>query len=77
MNIYGIYDIKEKEQCVRVGTLQEIVKFLSLTARELDRALKTESTVKNKYIFYLRRIQKNARRKQVRISKTGIKRIQR
>lgn len=52
MNIYGIYDIKEKEQCVRVGTLQEIVNFFSLTARELDRALKKESTVKNKYKIY-------------------------
>lgn len=52
MNIYGIYDIKENEQCVRVGTLQEIVKFLSLTVREIDRALKLESTVKNKYKIY-------------------------
>lgn len=52
MNIYGIYDIKENEQCVRVGTLQEIVKFLSLTVREIDRALKSKSTVRNKYKIY-------------------------
>ena len=52
MNIYGIYDIKENEQCVRVGTLQEIVKFLSLTVREIDRALKSKSTVKSKYKIY-------------------------
>ena len=24
MRIYGIYNIKEKEQCMRVGTLEEI-----------------------------------------------------
>ena len=52
MNIYGIYDIKEKEQCVRVGTLVEIVKFLNLTVRQIDRALKAESTVKSKYKIY-------------------------
>lgn len=54
MNIYGIYDVKEKEQCMRVGTLEEIIKFLNLTARELGRALKSNSTVRNKYkIYYL------------------------
>lgn len=52
MNIYGIYDIKENEQCVRVGTLQEIIKFLNLTVRELGRALKTGSTVRSKYKIY-------------------------
>lgn len=52
MNIYGIYDIKENEQCVRVGALQEIVKFLSLTVREVDRALKFKSTVRHKYKIY-------------------------
>ena len=40
MSIYGIYDIKENEQCMRVGTLQEIIKFLNLTAREFGRAIK-------------------------------------
>lgn len=54
MNIYGIYDIEEAEQCIIVGTLEEIVNYLSLTARETNRALKTGSTVKNKYkIHYL------------------------
>ena len=49
MNIYGIYDIKEKEQCIRVGTLEEIIKFLNLTPRELGRALKSNSTVRSRY----------------------------
>lgn len=54
MNIYGIYDIKEKEQCLRVGTLNEIVKFLDLTARELGRALKNNNLVRNRYkVCYL------------------------
>lgn len=54
MKIYGIYNIKEKEQCLRVGTLEEIIKFLDLTARELSRALKNNNLVRSKYeICYL------------------------
>ncbi len=54
MNIYGIYDIKEKEQCLRVGTLSEIVKFLDLTAKELGRALKNNNLVRSRYrVCYL------------------------
>lgn len=54
MKIYGVYNIKEKEQCMRVGTLQEIVKFLNLTTRELGLALRRNSIIRNKYeICYL------------------------
>lgn len=54
MKIYGIYNIKEKEQCLRVGTLEEIIKFLDLTARELSRALRNNNLVRSKYeICYL------------------------
>ena len=54
MKIYGIYDIKEKEQCIRVGTLEEIIKFLNLKPRELGRALNKHNLVRNKYeICYL------------------------
>ena len=49
MNIYGIYDIKEKEQCIKIGTLEEIIKFLDLTVRELGRALKNNNLIRNKY----------------------------
>ena len=52
MKIYGIYDIKEKEQCLRVGTIEEIINFLNLTVRELGRALKSNSTVRNRYKIY-------------------------
>jgi len=39
---------------MRVGTLQEIVKFLNLTAREMSRALRKNNTVRNHYkIYYL------------------------
>jgi len=56
MNIYGIYDMKENESCMRVGTLQEIVKFLDLTAREVSRALNKDNLIRNKYkVCYLYR----------------------
>ena len=54
MNIYGIYNEKESEQCMRVGTLPEIVTFLNLSAREVGRALNKNNLVKHKYrIYYL------------------------
>lgn len=37
MKIYGIYDLKNSEQCIRIGTLGEIIKFLNITARETSR----------------------------------------
>ena len=49
MNIYGIYDIKEKEQCIRIGTIDEIARFLSLTAREVNSALKRNNLIKKQY----------------------------
>lgn len=49
MNIYGIYDIKDSEQCLRVGTMQEVIKFLDLTAREMGRAIKSNSLIRGKY----------------------------
>ena len=52
MNIYGIYNEKESEQCVRVWTLPEIIKFLNLTAREIGRALNNSNLVKHKYRIY-------------------------
>jgi len=54
MNIYGIYDIEEKEQCIRIGTLNEIIRFLNLTAREIGRGLKSNNLIRGKYkICYL------------------------
>lgn len=54
MKIYRIYNIKEKEQCLRVGPLAEIIKFLDISARELSRALNKNNLVRNKYeICYL------------------------
>lgn len=52
MKIYGIYNIKEEEQCMRIGTLEEIIKFLDLTPRELGLALRKDSTVRNRYKIY-------------------------
>ena len=54
MNIYGIYNIKENEQCMRVGTLQEIIMFLDLSTKEIGLALRRNATIRNKYeICYL------------------------
>lgn len=54
MNIYGIYDTENNEQCIRVGTLQEIVKFLNLTASEMSIALKKNRTIRKHYkVYYL------------------------
>jgi hypothetical protein len=54
MRIYGIYDITNKEQCLRIGTLQEIIKFLNLPARAVDLAIKRKTKIKNKYdLVYL------------------------
>lgn len=54
MKIYGIYNLKENEQCVRVGTLEEIKRFLDLSARDLGLALRRNATIRNKFhICYL------------------------
>ena len=52
MSIYGVYDIKDKEQCIRVGTIVEIVKFLGISARCFDSAIKRHSLVDRRYQIY-------------------------
>lgn len=53
MKIYGVYDIKDNEQCIRVGTLPEIINFFSITARETTRMLK-KCRLRGKYeVVYL------------------------
>jgi len=49
MKIYGIYDMKEKERCLRVGSMEEVSIFLDLTAREIGRALKNNNLIREKY----------------------------
>lgn len=49
MKIYGIYDTKNNEQCMRIGTLQEVVIFLDLTVREIGKAIKSNSLIRNQY----------------------------
>lgn len=51
MRIYGIYDITNKEQCVRIGTLQDIIKFLGLSARSIDSAVKRGTMLCSRYIL--------------------------
>ena len=44
--------MQNKEQCVRVGTLIEIAKFLSITARSFDRVLKKNEKINGRYELY-------------------------
>lgn len=48
MNIFGLYDITNKEQCLRVGTLGEIAMMYNLTVKEIDRALKKHTLIRRK-----------------------------
>lgn len=52
MKIYGIYDEKNKEQCVRVGTLAEVVNFLDISARTVSIALNKHKYIKKRYKLY-------------------------
>lgn len=53
MKIYGIYDITDNEQCVKIGTLEEIAKFFKLSARSINKALRS-GQILNKYeLVYL------------------------
>lgn len=49
MKIYGIYDTKNSEQCMRIGTLKEVVRFLNLTTRESGRAIKSNNLIRDQY----------------------------
>lgn len=49
MKIYGIYDMKKKEECIRVGTMKEVSIYLDLTAKEIGRALRNNNLIREKY----------------------------
>lgn len=49
MKIYGIYNIKDNEICLRIGTLKEIANFLDLTSNEIDRALIKNNLIRCQY----------------------------
>lgn len=54
MKIYGIYNIKEKEQCEIAGTMWEVTKYLGLTPRLIGKALKRKVIIQGKYeVCYL------------------------
>lgn len=50
MNIYGIYDLSNKEQCVTVGTVDEIMKFLGLTPRAFTKVMRA-GNYKDRYLI--------------------------
>lgn len=52
MKIYGIYDEKNNEQCIRVGGIVEIIKFLNISARRFDRVLKKNEYIDRRYELY-------------------------
>lgn len=54
MKIYGIYDMKDKEQVVKIGDVSEIFKFLNLTPRSFNRVLKRNELINRRYeLHYL------------------------
>lgn len=53
MKIYGIYDLNNNEQCVRVGTLLEIKNFLQLTTRSLNKFVKTKILYRQYELVFL------------------------
>lgn len=50
--IYGIYDMKDNEQCMRVGTAMEITKFLGIPARSFERAINKNNFLQRRYKIY-------------------------
>lgn len=53
MSIYGIYDKNNKEQCLRVGTVDEIARFFELTARGLGVVIRQGIYKKRYEVIYL------------------------
>lgn len=52
-NIYGIYDLANKEQCVTVGTIDEISKFLKLPIRAFNKCMREGKYTERFEIVYL------------------------
>lgn len=48
MSIYGVYDMKNKEQVIIVGNLKEIMRYLKVTARGINRYLNGQ-LIQNRY----------------------------
>ena len=48
MVIYGLYDLKNKEQVIIVGNLKEIMKYLKITARGINKYLRGQ-LIENRY----------------------------
>ena len=53
MKIYGIYDLDNKEQCLKVGDIREIINFLGVTARGFGRIIKNKTYKKKYEVLYL------------------------
>lgn len=53
MEIYGIYENNKREQCITVGTLIEIKRFLNVGVRSLNNILRTGEYGKIYKIKYL------------------------
>ena len=49
MKIYGIYDTKNHEQCIRIGTLQEIIRFLNISARCINKTINKHCKLLGRY----------------------------
>lgn len=49
MKIYGVYDIKNKEQCCFCGNAKEVASFLEMSENTLRSEISRKIKVKNKY----------------------------
>lgn len=59
MRIYGIYDLKNKEQVVMVGSILEIINFLNVSARSFDRLIKGALYKERYQVLYVYQEQEN------------------
>ncbi len=52
MNLYGLYDIKENEQCILIGSIREIAKYLNYSEGSLRKYLHRKKQNENLLISH-------------------------
>lgn len=50
-SFYGVYDIKNDEQCVMVDTLNHIAKFVGIQEQSIRKAMYLKTIVQKKYLI--------------------------
>lgn len=49
MNIYGIYDLKNKEQCICIGNSEKICNFLEISKAKMYETVNKKIKLKCRY----------------------------